>query len=181
MQPALSFFRPADLPDGSRDDAQFSAVRLDRSAAFDGRIYWCEHLTPEHVWRPEWQVHPNGATAVARILLSVRDPERQAAMFRRMFGAAAVTAGADGRAVLRAGEAVVEAAPHAAVAAELGAAAPDPAGRGDHMAVVGLRVRDLAATAAVLRANGVAGLAEAPGRLRVPAAAAMNTTIDFLA
>ena len=118
---------------------------------------------------------------VARILLSVRDPERQAAMFRRMFGAAAVTEGADGRAVLRAGEAVVEVAPHAAVAAELGAAAPDPAGRGDHMAVLGLRVRELAATAAVLRANGVAGLAEAPGRLRVPAAAAMNTTIDFMA
>lgn len=181
VQPALAFFRPADLPDGGKADAKFKVVRLDRSAAFDGRVYWCEHLTPEHVWRPEWQIHSNGATGVARILLSVRDPERQAALFRRMFGTDAVTEGADGRAVLRAGEAVVEAAPHAAVAAELGAAAPDPAGRGDHMAVLGLKVRDLAATAAALRANGVAGLVEAPGVLRVPAAQAMNTTIDFMA
>jgi hypothetical protein len=181
VQPALAFFRPADLPDGSRADAKFKVVRLDRSAAFDGRVYWCEHLTPEHVWRPEWQIHPNGATGVARILLSVRDPERQAALFRRMFGTNAVTEGADGRAVLRAGDAVVEAAPHAAVAAELGAAAPDPAGRGDHMVVLGLKVRDLVATAAALRANGVAGLVEAPGVLRVPAAQAMNTTIDFMA
>ena len=94
------------------------------------------------------------------MLLSVRDPERQAALFRRMFGAAAVTTGADGRAILRAGEAVVEAAPHAAVAAELGAAAPDPAGRGDHMALLGLRVASLAATAAALLApRASAGLA----------------------
>ncbi|RYJ00811.1 MAG: VOC family protein, partial [Acetobacteraceae bacterium] len=56
-QPALSFFRPADLPDGSMADAKFKVVRLDRAAAFDGRVYWCEHLTPEHVWRPEWQSH----------------------------------------------------------------------------------------------------------------------------
>ncbi|MDN3563850.1 VOC family protein [Paeniroseomonas aquatica] len=180
VQPALSFFRPADLPDGSRADAKFKVVRLDRAAAFDGRVYWCEHLTPEHVWRPEWQVHANGATGVARILLSVRDPERQAALFRRMFGAAAVTEGADGRAILRAGAAVVEAAPHAAVAAELGAAAPDPAGRGDHMAVLGLRVASPAATAAALSANGVTLLAPSPGLLRVPAAQAMNTTIDFM-
>jgi hypothetical protein len=180
VQPALSFFRPADLPDGSMADAKFKVVRLDRSAAFDGRVYWCEHLTPEHVWRPEWQSHANGATGVARILLSVRDPERQAALFRRMFGAEAVTTGTDGRAILKAGDAVVEAAPHAAVAAELGAAAPDPAGRGDHMAVLGLRVASPAATAAALSANGVTLLAPSPGLLRVPAAQAMNTTIDFM-
>ncbi|MBL6454391.1 VOC family protein [Belnapia sp. T6] len=180
VQPAVAFHRPADLPDGSRQDAKFKTVRLDRSAGFDGRIYWCEHLTPEHVWRPEWQAHPNGALGVARILLSVRDPERQAALFRRMFGAEAVSAGADGRMLLQAGEAVVEAAPHAAVAAELGAAAPDPAGRGDYMAVLGLKVRDLAETGSALRINGVA-FAEAPGRLRVPATEAMNTTVDFMA
>ena len=180
-QPALSFFRPADLPDGSRADARFKVVRLDRAAAFDGRVYWCEHLTPEHVWRPEWQSHANGATGVARILLSVRDPERQAALFRRMFGAAAVSTSADGRAILHAGEAVIEAAPHAAVAAELGAAAPDSAGRGDHMAVLGLKVADLGATRAALAATGIAGLIEAPGLLRVPAALAMNTAIDFMA
>ncbi len=177
--PAQSFHRPVDLPDGTRDDARFRTVRLDRAAAFDGRIYWCEHLTPQHVWRPEWQAHPNGALAVARVLLSVRDPERQAATFRRMFGEAAVTAGADGRVVLDCGPVTVEVAPHALAAAELGAAAPDPAGRGDHMALVALRVRDLAATAALLRGNGV-GAAPCPDGLRVAAEPALNAVVDFL-
>ncbi|MFZ4409160.1 MAG: VOC family protein [Paracraurococcus sp.] len=177
--PAQSFHRPVDLPDGTRDDARFRTVRLDRAAAFDGRIYWCEHLTPQHVWRPEWQAQPNGALSVARVLLSVRDPERQAAMFRRMFGEAAVTAGADGRVLLPCGPVTVEVAPHALAAAELGAAAPDPAGRGDHMALVALRVRDLAATAALLRGNGV-GAAPCPDGLRVAAEPALNAVVDFL-
>jgi hypothetical protein len=163
-----------------RQDARFRTARLDRAAAFDGRLYWCEHLTPEHVWRPEWQAHPNGALGVARVLLSVRDPERQAALFRRSFGAEAVSAGPDARMILQLGEAVVEAAPHAAVAAELGESAPDAAGRGDRMVLLGLRIRSLAETASALRVNGV-GFAEAPGRLRVAARDALNTTIDFMA
>ncbi|MFC7474342.1 VOC family protein [Dankookia sp. GCM10030260] len=177
--PAQSFHRPVELPDGGRDDARFRTVRLDRAAAFDGRVYWCEHLTPQHVWRPEWQAQPNGATSVARVLLAVRDPERQAAMFRRSFGEAAVTAGSDGRVLLPCGPVIIEVAPHALVAAELGTAAPDPAGRGDHMALVGLRVSNLSATAALLRTRGVAA-APRPDALRVAAEPALNAVIDFL-
>jgi hypothetical protein len=176
--PAQSFHRPVDLPDGGREDARFRTVRMDRAAAFDGRLYWCEHLTPQHVWRPDWQRHPNGAHAVARVLLAVRDPERQAAMVRRIYGEAAVAIAPDGRARLPCGPVLVEFAPHAAVAAELGAAAPDPAGRGDHLVLVSLRVRDLAATAAVLRAAGIA-VEAVPGGLRVAAEPALNVTVDF--
>ena len=49
-----------------------------------------------------------GARAALRILIASRDPERQAALFARMFGAESVTAGPEGRHVLKAGEAVVE-------------------------------------------------------------------------
>ena len=171
--PSTAFHRPVE-----GGEARFKTVRLDRASAFDGRIYWCQHITPEHVWRPEWLVHPNGALSVARVLLAARDPERQAAMFRRMFGAAPVAVAADGRVTLDCGPVTVEVAPQALVAAELGTAAPDPAGRGDHMALVALRVRDLSATAALLRGNGITA-AGGRGLLRVPAAQAMNTTIDF--
>jgi Glyoxalase-like domain len=185
VQGVLNFFRPVAYPDGSKAVARFNVVRLDYAAAFDGRFYWCEHLTPEHVWRPEWQDHPNGATGVARILLSVRDPARQATLFTRMLGPGHVgDPRPDGRRILKVGEggAVVEFVPHAAAVQELGAAAPDPAGRGDHMALLGIRVGDLARTAEVLRAGGVAGVQELPGgRLRVPASEAMNATIDFMA
>jgi hypothetical protein len=184
VQGVLNFFRPVSYPDGSKADARFNVVRLDIAAAFDGRMYWCEHLTPEHVWRPEWQDHPNGVTGVGRVVLSVRDPARQATLFTRIFGPGHVgEPRPDGRRLLKAGEGtVVEFAPHAAVAEELGAAAPDAAGRGDYMALLGLRVRDLKATAEVLRANGVAGVQTLPdGRLRVPASEAMNAAIEFMA
>ncbi len=180
VQGVLNFFRPVVYPDGSKADARFNVVRLDIAAAFDGRTYWCEHLTPEQVWRPEWQDHANGATGVARIVIAVRDPARQVALFTRIFGPAFLSEGPEGRRILKAGECAVEFVPHAAAQAELGAAAPDPAGRGDHMALLGLKVKDLAATEAVLRANGVA-FASLPGRLRVPAAEAMNACIDFMA
>jgi hypothetical protein len=100
-------------------------------------------------------------------------------MFRRMFGEAAVSAGPEGRVLLSCGSVMVEVAPHAAVAAELGAAAPDPAGRGDHMALVALRVRDLAAASALLHARGIAVEARSD-LLRVPAEPALNATLDFL-
>ncbi len=178
-QTAQSFHRPVDLPDGTRGEARFRTVRLDRAAAFDGRLYWCEHLTPQHVWRPEWQAHPNGALSVARVLLSVREPERQAAMFRRIWGEAAVVPAPDGRALLPCGPVTVEIAPHALVRAELGPAAPDPAGRGDHQALVAFRVQDLGGTAAALRARGIAPEVQ-PGRLRVAAEPILNATFDFV-
>lgn len=176
--PASAFHRPVELPDGTQDEARFRTVRLDRAAAFDGRVYWCEHLTPQHVWRPEWQRHASGAEATLRVLLSARDPERQAAMFRRMFGAEAVTTTPDGRVILRAGRPVVEVATHAQVTAELGTAAPDPSGRGDRMAMIALKVRDLAATMALLRGHGVA-LEQIEGGVRVAASEAGNCTLEF--
>lgn len=176
--PPQSFHRPVELPDGTQSDACFRTVRLDRGAAFDGRLYWCEHLTPQHVWRREWQAHPNGALAVARVLLAARDPERQAALFRRIFGAEAVAAGPEGRVLLRCGAAVVEVAPHAVVAAELGSAAPDPASRGDHLALLALRVRSIDSTAAQLAGAGIAF--EAHDRLlRVAAEPVLNAALDF--
>jgi hypothetical protein len=181
VQGVLNFFRPVVYPDGSKADARFNVVRLDPAAAFDGRTYWCEHLTPEQVWRAEWQDHANGALGVARVVISVRDPVRQATLFTRIFGPKHVAEGPEGRRVLKAGEAVVEFVPHAAARAELGDAAPDPSGRGDHMALLGIRVRDLGVTAETLRANGVRGVQEGPDRVRVPAAEAMNATIDFMA
>ena len=135
VQPVLAFHRPVELPDGTHAEARFKVTRLDRAAAFDGRVYWCEHLTPGNVWRPEWQQHPNGAVAVARVLISSRDPERQAALFARIFGEGAVAAGPEGRRVLRAGEAVVEVAPHAQVAAGFGA---DAAGEDRFDSLIGL-------------------------------------------
>ena len=181
VQPVQYFTRNAHLPDGTQGTARFNVVRLEPRTVFDGRVYFCEHLTPDLVWRPEWQAHPNGALAIARVAIAARDPGIVADCFDRMFGAGSVAraAGSDRPHVLRAGKVAVEIWPRDALARTLGDAMPDPAGRGDHMALLGVRVRSLHDTAAVLRANNIAPMRATAERILVAPDAAMNVAIEF--
>jgi len=173
--PVQAFSRPVVL-DGTTRDARFRTTRLDPDKIAVGRVYFCEHLTPDLVWRPEWQTHPNGAGAIARVVLATPDPQRSAMLFRDLFGSDAV-AERDGWPVIAAGTAQVEFALPNMVAAEFGQAASEPAGRVEYMAVLGIRVWSLHETAQQLRQ--VSGVRAEPHRLIVPAAAAFNTTIVF--
>jgi catechol 2,3-dioxygenase-like lactoylglutathione lyase family enzyme len=173
--PVQSFSRPVAL-DGRPRDARFRTMRLNPDKITIGRVYFCEHLTPDLVWRPEWQTHPNGAWAIARMVIATPDPRRTAGLFRDLFGADAVSEH-DGRCAMAAGAAQVELAVPSAVMAELGDAAPAAAGRAEYMAALGIKVRSLSATAERLRA--VPGVRIEPHRLVVPATAAFNTAIVF--
>jgi len=175
IQPVDAFSRPVAVG-GAVRDARFRTTRLDPARVALGRVYFCEHLTPDLVWRPEWQAHPNGARAIARVVVASPHPGRTAALFAALFGAAAV-AEREGRPVIAAGAAQIEIAPPAAVAAEFGEAAADPAGRAEYMAALGIRVGALAPAAALLR--GLPGLRVEPHRVVVPAGAAFNTTLVF--
>src|SRR3954452_9759738 len=83
--PVQSFSRPVDLG-GERRDARFRTTRLDPGKIAMGRVYFCEHLTPELVWRPEWQAHPNSARAIARVIVASGEPRRTASLFAALFG-----------------------------------------------------------------------------------------------
>jgi hypothetical protein len=174
--PVQSFSRPVVLA-GETRDARFRTTRLDPAKVPMGRVYFCEHRTPELVWRGEWQAHPNGACAIARVVVATPDPPRTAVLFETLFGPAAAATAADGRVTVAAGTARVELATPAAVAGEFGAAAADPSGRAEYLAAAEFRVGSLAATAAALRPT--AGLRVEEGRLVVPAAVAMNATLVF--
>src|SRR5207248_3994058 len=87
--PVQSFSRPVEF-DGAPQHARFRTTRLDPAKIAIGRVYFCEHLTPELVWRPELQLHPNGARAVARVIVATGDPRRSASLFRALFGPDAV-------------------------------------------------------------------------------------------
>ena len=173
--PVQSFSRPVALA-GALHDARFRTTRLDPDKIAIGRVYFCEHLTPELVWRPEWQAHPNGACAIARVVVATADPQATAVLFRDLFGSDSVSE-RDGRQVVVAGTAQVELVPPDLVATEFAGAAPEPAGRAEYMAALGVRVRSL--RDAVQRLRGVPGVRTEPQRLVVPAAAAFNTTIVF--
>ena len=173
--PVQAFSRPVAL-DGTTHDARFRTTILDPARVAMGRVYFCEHLTPDLVWRPEWQAHPNSACAIARVVVATPDPPRTAKLFRDLFGDAGVSEH-DGRCEIAAGSVQVELTPPTMVAAEFGDAAAEAAGRAEYMAALGIRVRSLGEAAQWLRT--VPGVRIEPQRLIVTAAAAFNTTIVF--
>jgi hypothetical protein len=170
-----SFSRPVALGAETRD-ACFRTTRLDPDEVAMGRVYFCEHLTPDLVWRPEWQSHPNTAGAIARVVVAAPDPLRTSALFRGLFGSEAIADRAGPRVIVVAA-AQVELATPDAVAAEFGDAAAKAAGRAEYMAALGLKVASLPAAARLLR--GIPSVRIEPQRVVVPAAAAFNTAIVF--
>jgi hypothetical protein len=171
--PVQAFSRPVELA-GARRDAKFRTTRLDPVKIPMGRVYFCEHLTPELVWRPEWQAHPNGARAVARVVVATAEPRRSAALFAALFGEGAIGE-RDDVCVVNAGAAQVELMRPAVIAAEFEDAAAASAGRSEYLAALELKVNSLAETAQALRR--VSGVRIDGRRVVVPAAAAFNTTL----
>ena len=67
-EPPRSFSRPVEI-DGTMVDAKFRTVSVRPDVFPEGRVYFCEHGTPELVWRKEWQSHKNKITAVAEMVV----------------------------------------------------------------------------------------------------------------
>lgn len=66
--------------------ARFTVVRVPPGAMAEGRIQFCQHHTPELVWQPRWTTHPNGAAALAGVILCVADPVEAAQRYARYTG-----------------------------------------------------------------------------------------------
>ena len=80
----MRFSRPVDVPEGRRD-AAFRTLDIGRKYAPAGRMFVCQHLTPDLVWRPEHQRHGNGASALAAVAIVARDVAPVARMYSRIF------------------------------------------------------------------------------------------------
>ena len=74
--PPKAFSRPVELDGGARD-AKFRTVAVRTGVFPAGRVYFCEHGTPDLVWRPEWQSHANGASGVAEFIVVSEDAEKE--------------------------------------------------------------------------------------------------------
>ena len=178
--PALepnSFSRPVRLA-GGLEEAKFRVVRLSPGAAPFGRVYFCHHFTPELVWRPEWRRHPNAATRIDRITIAVGDPAASQQFFEAIFGPQVTRSAEDGSRSFSAGACEIELMTHEAVRRKYGDAAPDPAGRKEYLAALGMRTGSRAKTQAALAAGRVER-SETAGRILVPAKAAMNVALEF--
>ncbi len=81
--PPKAFSRPVTVSDGTFD-AKFRTVHVRSDVFPGGRVYFCEHGTPDLVWRPEWQSHANGALAMPEFVVAAREPEAQAEAFAKL-------------------------------------------------------------------------------------------------
>lgn len=64
-RPPMDLSRPAE-----GGVAKFRLVQIGGSP----QVFFVQHLTPELVWRPEWQLHANGARELAHVSLSAKKP-----------------------------------------------------------------------------------------------------------
>jgi len=179
-QPPLSFSRPVRLPNGAQMDARFRTVRFDTGTFGSTRLYFCEHFTPELVWRPEWQQHENGAVAIARVIIQASQPHRLGTLFATMFGEAATSLDGD-RCIVRAKDASIEIMPRAEIAHAFRDAAPDLGSRDEALAGLTIRTSSLTAAAAALSAGSIPTMQIGNERIIVPASAAMNVMLEFAA
>jgi len=76
-QPVQAFSRPVEL-DGSTYHASFRTTRFATGTYPAGRVYFCQHLTPELVWRKAWQSHLNKVTHTAAFLIVAKHPNTEA-------------------------------------------------------------------------------------------------------
>lgn len=65
-EPVRHWSRRARTPDGTFD-AEFSTLFFKPSLFPETVAFICKHHTPDRVWHPQWQQHPNGATDLRRI------------------------------------------------------------------------------------------------------------------
>jgi hypothetical protein len=177
-EPPVDFSRPVEA-DGAVRQAMFRTVRLPRDALASGRVYFCQHLTRELVWRPEWQTHPNGALDISRATIVAREPHEAAAIFAAMFGADAVAKAASG-CVIDFGNSRVEFIPPAALVDRYGDAARSTDHRPEYMAALTIRTASLKSAARALAQNDVSFSSPKDGRLIVPPDEAMNTIVEFV-
>lgn len=156
--PPKSFSRPVTLPEGT-SDACFRTVHVRHDAFPGGRVYFCEHGTPELVWRPEWQIHDNGAQAMPEFVVAsanhAGEAEDMAKLLRTDVGGSA-----DQLSVPLAGAQISFLAPDA-YRARYGDLATSMAERSSIFGALVVRVGDLGSVRRIAQAAGVPFVDEA--------------------
>ena len=86
----FDFARQARLPNGHEVTVAFSLAFVADERLPQVTFFVCQQRAPEFFWRPEYQRHANGATAIEEILMVAADPAGLSEFFGRLQGAEAV-------------------------------------------------------------------------------------------
>jgi hypothetical protein len=71
--PPRNFSRPVEI-NGIENEAKFETVSIKDNIFKAGRIYFCDHLTPNFVWIPEYRSHKNNVLGITEITVIDSNP-----------------------------------------------------------------------------------------------------------
>lgn len=171
--------RPVNLATGTVD-AKFDVVRLAPGTSEFGRIYFCHHVTPELVWRPEAQQHPNGTVALERISISAKNPARSAAGLGKILGVSPERDGVGEVWRIQSGAIAIDFVSHSGTEPGRSTFWAEARGRLNYMAHLTFRTVSLKQTLESLVANSVSGVVSDEGRILVPAVTSFNVGLEFV-
>lgn len=80
--PVQHFSRTVEA-DGERGEARFSTVRLAPGSFAAGRVYFCQHHTPQWLWREPWLQHANGVRGIESLILVTDSPDQEQRAWQR--------------------------------------------------------------------------------------------------
>jgi hypothetical protein len=141
-------------------------------------FFYCEHLTPELVWRGESQQHANGAQRLTGVTVAASNISRCAARYTRLLGASLEWVSADHARIVLEQQAILLLRP-AGVRRLLGTEGADLLD--PQAAAVSLTVRDLAATRRYLATRSASiSVRDEPGRLLVSHSLLPGVTFEIV-
>lgn len=176
---------PADVKDLSRllepdTELRFQNVTLKSEETADVPMFACSHLTPEPMRQPGWTEHPNGALGIHTITAVTNDPTSAVEPMSRVFGSSKITE-TDNTVAVHTGRGVIM----FATPDDLDMLHPQLRSHVETdqatLAVLSVRVRDLAGTAAWLNKVGVPFSRESSGMIGVSADHAHGVMLEFTA
>jgi hypothetical protein len=180
-EPPLAFSRPVSVG-GQEHQARFRTVRLKPDVVQAGRVYFCEHQTPELVWRPDLPAHANGAIGLSEFVFVTGDPAQDASLYEKMLSARARPVSAEEIAVALGGF-TIRFMSAQRYAQRFGAGNLDPDGRESFMGALVVRTSDIGkarACVAACRGTRAVDAEQSAARVTVQASEAFGCVIEFV-
>ncbi len=171
-----SFSRPVTI-DGIEHVARFRTVRTAPELFEAGRVYYCQHYTPELVWHRPWMSHANGVRGLSELVIVSSNLEADVPRYGKAAQAASERQGDDWTIALPRGFRLTLVSP-ARYRARYGDQCVEAAGRQSFFGAIVFdgpdleRIRDLASSVPDLRV----GTSGASLSLLVPF---LNTLLEF--
>ena len=150
----FDFERQAKRPDGSTVKVAFSLAFAADPKAPDAGYFTCQQHYPENFWNPAFQLHPNGVSGIAEVIMVSEKPEDHAYFLGAFSGVRDINSNASGFSV-RTERGDIRVMNPAAYRACCGTEPPNLT-RGARLAAIRLVMRDKAAAIAALKKRGLA-------------------------